>query len=68
MKAAQATATISVRVHSRPVRRTDAGSFAELAAGRLLSGAGFVVSGLYFTKVTADWFGGRELATAMAVM
>jgi len=26
------------------------------------------VSTLYFTKMTADWFSGRELATAMSVM
>ena len=42
--------------------------FGALAAGRLLCGAGFVVSTLYFTKMTADWFSGRELATAMSVM
>jgi predicted MFS family arabinose efflux permease len=39
-----------------------------LAAARLVSGAGFVVCSLYFTKMTADWFAGRELATAMAVV
>ena len=39
-----------------------------LAAGRLIGGAGFVVCSLYFTKMTADWFAGRELATAMAVV
>jgi len=43
-------------------------SFAQLAVGRLLCGAGFVLSSLYFTKMTADWFAGRELATAMAVV
>jgi MFS family permease len=42
--------------------------FGFLAAGRLLCGIGFVVSTLYFTKMTADWFSGRELATAMSVM
>ncbi|SRR5579871_1950107 len=42
--------------------------FSVLAVGRLLCGAGFVVSTLYFTKMTADWFSGRELATAMSVM
>jgi len=42
--------------------------FSVLAAGRLLSGIGFVVSTLYFTKMTADWFSRRELATAMSVM
>jgi predicted MFS family arabinose efflux permease len=45
-----------------------ADGFSLLAAGRLLCGAGFVVSSLYFTKMTADWFSGRELATAMSVM
>jgi predicted MFS family arabinose efflux permease len=43
-------------------------SLETLAAGRLLGGAGFVVCSLYFTKMTADWFAGRELATAMAVV
>ena len=42
--------------------------FGLLAAGRLVCGVGFVVSTLYFTKMTADWFSGRELATAMSVM
>jgi predicted MFS family arabinose efflux permease len=45
-----------------------ADGFALLALGRLLSGAGFVVSTLYLTKMTADWFAGRELATAMAIL
>ena len=42
--------------------------FSLLAVGRLLCGAGFVVTSLYFTKMTADWFSGRELATAMSIM
>jgi MFS family permease len=42
--------------------------FGFLAGGRLLCGTGFVVCTLYFTKMTADWFSGRELATAMSVM
>jgi MFS family permease len=42
--------------------------FGALAAGRLVCGIGFVVSTLYFTKMTADWFSGRELATAMSIM
>jgi predicted MFS family arabinose efflux permease len=45
-----------------------ADGFSFLAAGRILCGAGFVVTSLYFTKMTADWFAGRELATAMSVM
>src|SRR5206468_11678903 len=45
-----------------------ADGFAVLAVGRLLCGAGFVLTTIYFTKMTADWFAGRELATAMAVL
>ncbi len=45
-----------------------ADGFALLAVARLLAGAGFVVSTLYFTKMAADWFAGRELATAMAIV
>jgi len=39
-----------------------------IGAGRVLSGAGFVIAGLYFTKMVADWFEGREIATAMSVL
>lgn len=42
--------------------------FALIAFGRIVSGAGFVFSTLYFTKMVADWFSGKELATAMAVL
>jgi predicted MFS family arabinose efflux permease len=45
-----------------------ADSFALLAIGRLLCGAGFVLCTIYFTKMIADWFAGRELATAMAIL
>ena len=45
-----------------------ADGFAVLAAGRLLSGAGFVLCSIYFTKMVVDWFAGRELATAVAVV
>jgi len=45
-----------------------ADGFALLAVGRLLSGAGFVLSTIYFTKMVADWFAGRALATAMAIL
>src|SRR5437879_1307849 len=45
-----------------------ADDFGMLALARLLAGAGFVVSTLYLTKMVADWFAGRELATAMAVL
>jgi predicted MFS family arabinose efflux permease len=43
-------------------------SFAMLAAGRLLCGVGFVFCSIYYTKMVADWFAGRELATAMAIL
>lgn len=39
-----------------------------IGAGRVLSGAGFVFSTLYFTKMTADWFSGKEIATAMSIL
>lgn len=39
-----------------------------IGIGRVLSGAGFVIAGLYFTKMVADWFDGREMATAMSVL
>lgn len=45
-----------------------ASGFDFLAAGRVVCGVGFVVTTLYFTKMTADWFSGRELATAMSIM
>ena len=43
-------------------------SFALLSVGRLLCGAGFVLCSIYYTKMTADWFAGHEVATAMAVL
>lgn len=42
--------------------------FASLALGRLLCGTGFVLSTIFSTKAIADWFAGRELATAMAIL
>jgi MFS family permease len=36
--------------------------------GRVLSGAGFLFTTLYFTKMIADWFEGREIATAMSIL
>jgi MFS family permease len=44
------------------------GGFALAAAGRTLSGAGFVIANTVFAKMVADWFAGKEIATAMAVM
>ena len=42
--------------------------FGQLALGRLACGAGFVISTIYLTKMTADWFAGKELATAMGLL
>jgi predicted MFS family arabinose efflux permease len=42
--------------------------FGMLALGRLAAGAGFVVSTIYLTKMTADWFAGKDLATAMGIL
>lgn len=39
-----------------------------LGLGRIVAGAGFLVVTLYFTKMVADWFGGREIATAMSLL
>jgi len=36
-------------------------------SGRLLSGAGGVLQTVLMTKMVADWFAGREIATAMAI-
>ena len=36
-------------------------------AGRLISGAGGVMLNVQMTKIVADWFAGKEIATAMAV-
>ena len=42
--------------------------FGLLALGRLVTGAGFVFSTLYFTKMIVDWFAGQELATALGIL
>lgn len=39
-----------------------------IGSGRMLSGAGFLFATLYFTKMVADWFEGREIATAMSIL
>jgi predicted MFS family arabinose efflux permease len=46
----------------------DAGGFASAAAGRLISGAGAVVMNILGAKLISDWFAGKELSTAMALM
>jgi MFS family permease len=39
-----------------------------IGVGRLVAGVGFLVSTLYFTKMIADWFAGREITTAMSIL
>lgn len=39
-----------------------------IGLGRLVAGAGFLLATLYFTKMTADWFEGREISTAMSIL
>jgi MFS family permease len=50
------------------VLTASAGGFATAIAGRLLSGAGAVLMNILLAKMVADWFAGKELSTAMAVM
>ena len=37
-------------------------------AGRLLSGAGSVILSVQLTKMLTDWFAGKEIASAMAIL
>jgi MFS family permease len=37
-------------------------------AGRLLAGAGSVILSVQLTKMLTDWFAGKEIATAMAIL
>ena len=43
-------------------------TFLRASAGGTLCGAGFLLANLVFAMMIADWFRGKELATAMAVM
>jgi len=36
--------------------------------GRVVAGVGFLFTTLYFAKMAADWFEGREIATAMSIL
>ncbi len=42
--------------------------FGWFAMARVVAGVGFVLSTLYMTKMIADWFSGKELATAMSIL
>ena len=39
-----------------------------IGMGRVFAGIGFLFTSLYFTKMVADWFEGREIATAMSIL
>lgn len=41
---------------------------AGVGVGRVIAGAGFLFTTLYLTKMVADWFEGREIATAMSIL
>lgn len=43
-------------------------TFAMACVGRAVSGAGGILMNILLAKMVADWFAGRELATAMGVM
>jgi MFS family permease len=45
-----------------------AGGLASAITGRIVSGVGAVVMNILLSKLVADWFTGKELSTAMAVM
>ncbi len=47
---------------------TAAEGFGVLAVGRMTCGAGFVLASIFMTKMVADWFAGREIATAMGIV
>jgi MFS family permease len=42
-------------------------SFEAQIAGRLIAGVGGVIINVLMSKIVADWFAGREIATAMAI-
>ena len=43
-------------------------TFAVASAGRIVSGIGGVLMNVLLAKMVADWFQGKEIATAMGVM
>ena len=45
-----------------------ADSTTQLGIGRMVCGAGFVISTIFLAKMIADWFGGFEIATAMGLL
>jgi predicted MFS family arabinose efflux permease len=47
---------------------TASGDYPVVLAGRLISGGGAVLLNVLLTKMTIDWFVGREIGTALAVL
>jgi MFS family permease len=47
---------------------TAAGEYPLVLAGRLISGVGAVLLNVLVTKMIMDWFAGREIGTALAVL
>ena len=47
---------------------TGASALWMVAAGRLIAGAGAVLLNVMLTKMVVDWFAGREIVTAMAIL
>jgi predicted MFS family arabinose efflux permease len=47
---------------------TASGDYHVVLAGRLISGGGAVLLNVLLTKMTIDWFVGREIGTALAVL
>jgi predicted MFS family arabinose efflux permease len=47
---------------------TATGEYSVVLAGRLVSGIGAVLLNVLLTKMTIDWFIGREIGTALAVL
>ncbi|MGV7218519.1 MFS transporter [Bradyrhizobium sp. UFLA05-112] len=45
-----------------------AGDWSSQIAGRLIAGAGGVLLSVQLTKMTTDWFAGKEIATAMGIV
>jgi predicted MFS family arabinose efflux permease len=43
-------------------------TYAMALTGRLVSGSGAVLMSLALTKMTTDWFAGREIVTAMSIL
>ena len=50
------------------VLTASAGSFEPALAGRIVSGVGAVLMNILLARLTSDWFAGKELSTALAVM